>query len=84
MHISSVHEGKKFRCPQYDYDFSFKSGLRLHIASVHKGKKPYKCQLCGTDYRNKSDLRVHNDRINENKRLTLVPFVTRLLKIKQL
>ena len=34
-HISAVHEGSKFDCPQCDLTVSFKSDLRRHIKTRH-------------------------------------------------
>ena len=54
-HMKSVHMGKKFQCPECEYQFTQKSNLDTQQNSVHMGQK-YECPewLISLDTRHKS------------------------------
>ena len=39
--------------------FANKSSLKLHIDSVHEGKKPFSCDICETSFSRKQHLKGH-------------------------
>ena len=45
--------------------FVRKSLYRVHFASVHEGKKPNMCDICGAGFSLKSSLRIHIDGVHE-------------------
>ena len=36
-----------------------KFSLKDHISSLHEGKKPFKCDICGSSFSRKHYLKVH-------------------------
>ena len=49
-------------------DNSRKSVLNKHIALVHEGKNPFKCELCNHTFFQKSNLNVHVASIHDGKK----------------
>ena len=43
-----------------------KANLKLHIQTVHEGLKPHTCEMCGTAYGQKGDLKRHMKRAHGN------------------
>ena len=64
-------EGSKMQCEICEVCFTTKGSLKLHIASVHEGKKTFKCNIC--DYRGslKKNLKRHIESIHEGKKETI-------------
>ena len=87
-------DGKSQKCPKCDLSF-FKEYLQRHIDTTHEGipyypdigKKPYKCDLCDSDFKTKDELEKHKRKVHEVKKLfqcniCSIGFVTKnLLKI---
>ena len=42
--------------------------LRTHIASVHEGKKPFKCSRCNYGFASNGDLNRHISAVHEGKK----------------
>ena len=49
---------RKFVCDICDKHFASKQNLKEH-RFIHTGQKPYKCDLCGQDFRQYSFLFIH-------------------------
>ena len=48
---SSFHgEEKPFKCKFCDVGYKQKTGLALHVALVHEGKKVFTCEICGISF----------------------------------
>ena len=45
-----------------------KSNLNKHIASVHDGKKPFKCNICEASFPQKQNLNIHIASVHEGKK----------------
>ena len=65
--IRSVHEKIRIPCELCESTFTHRNSLKLHIASVHEGKKPHQCSIC--DYKSavKASLRMHIEQVHEKK-----------------
>ena len=44
---------------------SQKIGYKEHIANIHEGKKPFKCDICDTKFARKSHLKNHITSVHE-------------------
>ena len=44
-----------------------KYDLNLHIASVHEGKKPFKCEICDDQFKLKHELNEHIASVHEEE-----------------
>ena len=49
----------KYICNFCNKAFVAKSSLKMHIESVHEGKRPYNCGLCGSSFFVVADLNRH-------------------------
>ena len=61
-HLKKVHNTKlTYLCYICNAKIARKDGLKLHIETVHEGKKPFKCDLCKTNqgFRYPSGLKSH-------------------------
>ena len=45
--------------------FSNKGNLKIHIAAVHEGKKPFKCSICDFKFSVKRNLTRHMASVHE-------------------
>ena len=69
-------DGKSQKCPKCDLSF-FEEYLQRHIDTAHEGipyypdigKKPYKCDLCDSDFKTKDELEKHKKKVHEVKKL---------------
>ena len=61
-----IQEGRPYKCCGKDY--SQKGHLKDHITSVHKGKKRYMCDFCGTCVDDKRCLLKHIKLVHEKKK----------------
>ena len=50
--------------------------MTIHVASVHEGKKPFKCDVCGYRLSQKGSLKRHVASVHEGKKHSNVTFVT--------
>ena len=70
-HIADVH---KRRTPKYkckicpEVRFKQKCDLDRHISCVHEGEKPFKCDICESNFALKSDLNRHVSNVHEKKK----------------
>ena len=47
-----------------DTSFAQKSQLKVHIAGVHEGNRPFKCDMYGDRFTQKSNLKKHMRKIH--------------------
>ena len=50
---------EKIKCSIFEKLFASKCSLKEHIAIVHDGKKPFKCDVCNTSCATQSKLKKH-------------------------
>ena len=55
----AIMKKKKWSCPICHDVFKNRNSFREHIASVHKGKKPFKCSQCATRFLHADSLSKH-------------------------
>ena len=55
-------------CENCDYTCSQKFNLKRHVASVHKGNKPFKCEVCDYNSSQKGHLKQHVASVHEIKK----------------
>ena len=48
--------------------FSGMGSLKIHIASIHEGKKPFKCNFCDSCFSHKGNMNQHIASIHEGKK----------------
>ena len=48
--------------------FSNKCNFKRHVSSVHKGKKPYQCDMCDASFAQKQQLQIHIASVHERKK----------------
>ena len=48
--------------------FAGKSRLNEHVAYVHEGKKPFKCETCQASFADKRNLKSHVSVVHEGKK----------------
>ena len=85
-HIEYVHEGKerkKVYCEICDRDFSHKSDLDVHIASVHEGKKDKLCPTCGYTTACSNTLKRHIETLHEDTTVTICHLCGKTLKCEK-
>ena len=66
-HISTVHEGK-IHCPICSKIFSNQCKLGKHISTAHEGKNSFKCEKCGSNFTEKTDLKRHVESVHDYKK----------------
>ena len=61
LHASTVHSDRnvKQKCNECPKSFTQKSGLKIHINTVHKGLKLYKCDMCEKSFAQTGGLIEH-------------------------
>ena len=55
-------------CPACHKIFSSKGNLKIHIETVHEGKKSFNCSLCNTQLSSKRNLENHLAGVHEGKK----------------
>ena len=55
----TAEKHKVWICPNCVNEFKSRKVLRGHIASVHKGQKPYKCTSCDVSFVHVDSLKKH-------------------------
>ena len=55
-------------CPACHKIFSSKGNLKIHIETVHEGKKSFNCSLCNTQLSSKRNLENHVAGVHEGKK----------------
>jgi hypothetical protein len=69
MHITNVHEGKKyFSCRDCKKSFSQEGALNKHIESVHEKKRNFLCPHCKKNLSAKDSLAKHISIVHEKKK----------------
>ena len=43
--------------------------MKRHVASVHEGKKPFKCDICDYKFSQKTSMKSHVETVHEGKKL---------------
>ena len=68
--MSKMHTEKRPHelCTICGEKYTRPAGLRLHIESVHEGKKPHACTFCEATFAEKGGLRRHIRTVHEDKR----------------
>ena len=59
LHISSIHENKRYKCAKCDASFTQDGSLKRHVVTNHEGKKPFQCDICAYSCSQKRDLNKH-------------------------
>ncbi|CAB3235646.1 unnamed protein product [Arctia plantaginis] len=62
------HSGKQHVCRECGKGFYTVTALKIH-KRVHNGDRPYKCDVCGRDFRQWSDLKYHKVSIHSNQKM---------------
>ena len=62
------NDEKSQKCPKCDLSF-FREYLQRHIDTAHEGKKPYKCNICDSDFKTTDELEKHKKKVHEGKKL---------------
>ena len=62
---------KPFKCSQCSARFTKKRSIKVHINSVHEGKRPFECKICQATFKGRGGLKFHTESIHEGKK----PFV---------
>ena len=65
-------------CNLCDYKASEKSNLKVHVASVHQGIKPFKCKICNYEDAQKKNLKIHIQTVHEEFK----PFICNICNYK--
>ena len=50
-----------------NHSFSSKAYMKTHIASVHNGEKPFKCDICDVTFAQKGHMKNHISSIHERE-----------------
>ena len=61
-------KGTKPDCKLCTKTFARMQVLKIHMASVHEGKKPFKCEICDQKFAGKSSMKRHNEVVHEGKK----------------
>ena len=61
-----------YQCQQCDKAFGHRQNLRIHVLTVHEGRRDYQCQLCEKTYTQKVHLTTHVSAVHEGKKLQCV------------
>ena len=48
--------------------FFLKADMRRHVESVHEGKRPHKCNVCGKSFTEKKFMLKHIDTVHEGNK----------------
>ena len=69
-HINNVHGKLKtdHKCLVCDDSFKTLQEKRIHVASVHGAKKPFKCERCHTSFATKRNKQKHIAAVHEGKK----------------
>ena len=69
-HITAIHMDNKpsFKCDLCRKSVISKRSLELHIASFHKGWKPFLCSNCNLSFALKVNFKKHNESVHEKKK----------------
>ena len=63
-----MKEKKTFKCDICDYNFSLRTDMKRHMASVHEGVKPFKCDICDYSCSEKGSMKRHVASVHEGKK----------------
>ena len=58
---ASFEKGLLWMCPICDIDLKYRENLRKHVASLHKGQKPFQCFSCDARFELKDSLKRHQN-----------------------
>uniref|UniRef100_A0A2A4K0L4 C2H2-type domain-containing protein n=1 Tax=Heliothis virescens TaxID=7102 RepID=A0A2A4K0L4_HELVI len=68
LYHSLSHSGKQHICRECGKGFYTVAALKIH-KRVHNGDRPYKCDVCGRDFRQWSDVNYHKISIHSDQKL---------------
>jgi KRAB domain-containing zinc finger protein len=68
IHLWTLHfpDMRRFPCVQCDKIYSLRSQLMVHTQRIHRGERPFTCDVCSKNYRSSTVLQKHK-RIVHNK-----------------
>ena len=67
MHGEKSRPMKNFNCEFCDLGFANKANLKIHITSIHEGKR-HNCVICDKTYATKAILETHIETVHEKKK----------------
>ena len=67
VHVKHVHEGIRIPCDQCDKKYSTNQSLKLHIRTVHEGRRDWKCVSCEKEFAHSKDLKSHIKKVHESE-----------------
>ena len=50
-------------------EYNKKGRMNQHVVSVHKGKKPFKCNICDANFSDSGNIKRHVFKIHEGRKL---------------
>ena len=79
QHQSWRREAIRMRILQ---SYSHKGDMNRHVASVHEGKRPLKCEFCDNTFSRQSNLIYHVSSVHEDKKLYNCEFCTQTFTLR--
>ena len=66
--VTLKQKGTKPICTLCTKTFARKQVLKIHMESVHEGKKTFECDICGQKFAGKSSVKRHIEVVHEGKK----------------
>ena len=58
-HVTTMHDGRQFVCPQCQRSYDTKDGLKQHVDRMHNKLYRYRCETCEKGFLNRSHYYDH-------------------------